>query len=166
MNVRPRLFSSLAAALLLSACEDATTGDSGPATAAEAKALLTGSKWLPAAHTISPGFDIEDDGRIITNVFAIEPACSHDNIMQFTADGKWANDEGPKKCDVGDDQTIRGTWVLSEDADSLYMHNDIEPGEVGLKIVALTARALSVSGSSDNWPDKKARLETFTWKAK
>jgi hypothetical protein len=56
--------------------------------------------------------------------------------------------------------------VLSEDADSLYMHNDIEPGEVGLKIVALTARALSVSGSSDNWPDKKARLETFTWKAK
>jgi hypothetical protein len=166
MKIPAVLLPAAAALLLLSACDDATTGDSVPANSTEAKALLTAASWLPAAHTINPGFDMEDDGHVITNVFAIEPACSHDDIMRFTADGKWINDEGAQKCDAGDPQTTGGTWVLSQDADSLYLNSDDEPGEIGMKVASLTSTSFSLSGSSDNWPDKKSRLETYTWKAK
>jgi hypothetical protein len=166
MKIPAVLLPAAAALLMLSACDDSTTGASSPTTTEGAKALLVGGKWIPAARTINPGFDMMDDGHVITNVFAVEDACEHDDIMQFTADGKWSTDEGAQKCDTDDPQVSGGNWRLSANVDSIYMSDDGEPGEIGAKLVALNASTLSISATSDNWPDDKARVETFTWKAK
>lgn len=166
MSFRPAVLLCAAAGLWLSACED-SSGPALPASAAEAKNLLVAVKWTPAAKTVNPGFDINDDGVIVTNLFAHEEPCQHDDFMQFTADGKWTGDEGPAKCDPEDPQLLSGTWTLTADGDSLIISDDSMPGdELVAKIVGLTSNRLSLTASSDNWPDGATREETFTWKAK
>jgi hypothetical protein len=163
---RYALLPCLAASLLFLACDD-STGPSLPGTPAEAKSLLVGAKWLPAARTINPGFDMLDNGTIVTNVFAIEDACEHDDVMTLTADGKWAGDEGADKCDADAPQISTGTWSLNAAGDSVSITDDSDSqGDVNAKIVALTASVLSLAAASDDWPDGKTRTETFTWKAK
>jgi hypothetical protein len=165
MFLRIALISCLPAALFLGACND-STGPMTPGSASDAKTLLLAAKWMPAARTINPGFDINEDGTIVTNLFAEEDVCEHDDVMTFKADGTFSTDEGPDKCDDSDPQIGTGTWVLNAVGDSLTMKDDSAPKGVPTKIVALNSSTLSLAATGDDWPDRKSRTETFTWKAK
>ena len=146
---------------MLGACDSGTEPDS-----VGSPSLLIGPKWLPAAHTVSPGVDYNDDGVIVTNTFAIEGACDHDDTTRFLSATKWSGDEGASKCDPSSPQIETGTYFFNAAGDSVTMTSDVDGVPTTGKVLALTATKFSVSVRSDNYPDNKSRIETFTWVAK
>lgn len=158
MRIPASLIACFASAYLLSGC-NSSTGPGLP-TPDQAPGLLTAHPWIPAAHSISPPFDVDDDGDADANLFAVEDDCEHDDILTFSADGSWQDDEGPNVCE-GSPQIESGSWSLNAAGDTVSLGNGI-----ALRIIALSATSLSVSGVSDEWPDGAARTEIFTWKAK
>ncbi len=166
MSVRITVIPCIAAVWYLSACDGSPTGPAVPASEAEIVAVLTGSQWMRAGLSITPGFDINADGRVITDLFAEEPACAHDDVFTMKADGTWMNDEGPTKCDVDAPQVGTGTWTLNATHDSLYTDDDSDPDPQVAKIAVLNPSGLSLVAVSTDWPDGQARTQTFTWRAK
>jgi hypothetical protein len=159
MSLRLTLIPCLAAALIFGACDD--DKGSGPTSATGKAALLTGTKWKNSAHTVLPGVDYEEDGVLVTNIFAVEGACVHDDVMSLTADGKWSTDEGPSKCDPSDPQIETGTWAMNSAQDSVTITSDIDHQPMKFKLVELSATKWQFSTKSD-WDDGVDHVDTFT----
>jgi hypothetical protein len=164
MQARVLLAAAVISSLYLAACESSSTGLSVPGSREEIVATLTSKQWMRAALTINPGYDILDNGHVVTNLYATEQACGKDNVLTFTSDGSWTEDEGPTKCDASDPQTTYGDWSLNATSDSMTISSD--EGPLTAKIANLNASTLSLSAASDNWPDGVTRVEQWTWRAK
>lgn len=164
MRTRALFAVSIISALYLAACDSSSTGLSVPGSREEIVALLTSKKWMRAALTINPGFDVLDNGHVVTDLYATEDACGHDNVLTISSDGSWTEDEGPVKCNASDPQTTSGDWSLNATSDSLTVSSDTGPTTA--KIANLNASTLSLVASSNDWPDNVTRVQTFTWRAK
>jgi hypothetical protein len=102
--------------------------------------LLTEKAWLRTALTVNPG--IPAGAITITDLLAqIEP-CVKDDLLKFTADQKYSEEEGATKCNPSDPQIVeKGTWsfnsgetVLTKIASDTTTFNLVELNATTLKL--------------------------------
>jgi hypothetical protein len=73
---------------------------------------LTGKNFKLTALTVNPGLNVS--GTVITDLYTnLMEACEKDNLLSFTADGKYKEDEAGSKCDPTDPQVVTGTWSFN-----------------------------------------------------
>jgi hypothetical protein len=97
--------------------------------------LLTQASWRFGAATVG-GIDVSG---------ALQ-ACQKDNIMTFVATGTGTVDEGPAKCNVGDQQTIPFTWSFQSGETVINISTILFAGGSNtFNIVALNESQLVVS---------------------
>lgn len=158
-----RLMSFLPSSLVLMvlACSDGKS-PTGPSASAK-ESLLTGTKWKVTAHTISPGVDYADDGTLVTDLFAVESQCSHDDITSFSADGKFVMEEGATKCDPADPQQEKGTWSLNAAGDRFTHQSELDSRPMVYQVVELSARKLVLSSPDEGWGDGKSHTDILTF---
>jgi hypothetical protein len=104
------------------------------------KALLTGKQWKLTSWISTPPYEV--DGQLISNVYTLLPACSHDDFIEFNSDGSMIKDEGEEKCNENEPQTTSGTWLLSNDQGILRItfendETDYEIGEISDNFLVL-----------------------------
>ncbi|MEO6096385.1 MAG: hypothetical protein ABIW76_12040 [Fibrobacteria bacterium] len=159
--MRLNLLIPLTLATFMLACND----DKSPTASASGKdAILIGAKWKMTAHTITPAVDYDGNGTLVTNLFAVEHGCGHDDIDSYTSDHKFSFDEGPTKCDASDPQKETGTWSFNSAGDSLTIDSDLDPVPMKLKVVEVSATKLVLSSSDDSWGDG-VHTEVLTFSA-
>jgi hypothetical protein len=164
MRMRVLFAVPIISAFYLTACESSSEGLAVPGGKDDMLANLTGKEWVRSALTISPGYDIYNDGRVISDLYAAEDACRRDDLLTFTAEGIWKVDEGPSKCHVSDPQTGTGEWTFNAAVDSMIITES--SGTFTAKIRTLNATTLSLAGISDYWGDGQTRIQTATFRAK
>lgn len=85
------------------------------------KEFLVGKKWQMTGYTVNPGMD-DGEGHIITDVYAVLPACMKDDYTEYFADGTGAQDDSADKC-AGSPQRETFNWSLKADG-SMEGHAD------------------------------------------
>lgn len=157
-----RPLPSLLAAALLAAC----SGEKTPSpSASDAEALLTGAKWKLSAHTISPAIDWDGDGTMVTNMYAVNGDCVHDDIATYAPDHTFTIDEGAGKCDPSDPQQEKGTWSLDDAGDRLTLDSEIDAEPVVMRLAGINPSKLILT-RTQTWPeDGITHTETFTFAA-
>nr|WP_295870222.1 hypothetical protein [uncultured Chitinophaga sp.] len=78
------------------------------------KEFLVGKKWQLSAYTVNPGID-DGEGQVITDLYAVFPACMKDDFTEYFANGTAAEDEGPTKCSPASPQRRTFNWDLKAD---------------------------------------------------
>ena len=164
MRMRALLSVSIFSAFYLTACDSSSEGLAVPGSKDDMLANLTSKQWVRAALTINPGYDILNDGHVVSDLYAAEDACRHDDVLTFSDNGIWKWDEGPTKCHVSDPQSSTGEWSFNAALDSMTITDP--SGSFTAKISTLNATTLSLVGISDYWPDGQTRIETTTWRAR
>lgn len=102
---------------------------------------ITGKNFVMTAWTIDPPVDAGTGP--FSDLFALLPACTKDDITIFNADGTMIDDEGATKCDPGDPQTDEGTWSFVDNETKLSITFDNETQV--MDIVELTENTLKLS---------------------
>ena len=75
--------------------------------------LLTGKDWTVVSLEVDPPVVVED--KEYSDVWEWVPECLKDNILNFSPDGTYVQDEGGAKCNDQTPQEKNGTWSFSED---------------------------------------------------
>ena len=122
----------------LSTLESCTKdGDSGSGAAAVTKAgLLSSSGWVMKSMVATFPAPVGD-----MDVYALEDACSKDDIINFNSNKTVTGDEGATKCDPADPQTTDdGTWELASNDTKLVLTEDGDVTE--FTITSLTSSEL------------------------
>ena len=65
-------------------------------------------------------------------------ACDRDDCTNFNSDGTLTFDEGATKCDPADPQTTTGSWVLSNDGNTLTITDNTTMLTIASTVVELT----------------------------
>lgn len=78
------------------------------------KEFLIGKKWQLSAYTANPGI-ADEEGHVVTDIYAVLPACIKDDFTEYFADGTAAEDEGPTKCAPANPQRRTFNWTLKAD---------------------------------------------------
>jgi Lipocalin-like domain len=75
--------------------------------------LLTEKAWLTTAIAVNPG--IPAGNEKITDLFAQFQPCVNDNILTFSSDKTYSEEEGATKCNSSDSQMVEmGKWSFNE----------------------------------------------------
>ena len=94
----------------IASCSEDKKEDPAPKTRAE---LLMAKSWSVTGET-------ETVGSTTTDVFADNyEACELDDTFKFLAGSILTYDQGKIKCDPNEDQSITGSWALSENDNKL-----------------------------------------------
>ena len=75
--------------------------------------LITSGNWKITALTIVPGYDIDGDGDLDTDIFQDFDLCEKDDYYIFKSNGVLEVDEGPSKCQPSDPQLTTGSWSFA-----------------------------------------------------
>ena len=136
--MRTRKFVLMLAVVALISCEKGEDSKSG-ATKME---LITKAAWKYDHAAL----DVNKDGQVDTDLPAgFVEACDKDNTLLFKANGSGIADEGPTKCDQGDDQSTNFTWSFENDEKNLVFEQSIFSGIDGeVKILALSDTKLEL----------------------
>ena len=104
--------------------------------------LITKAAWKYEHAAL----DVNKDGQVDTDLPAgFVEACDKDNTLLFKADGSGVADEGPSKCDQGNNQTTNFTWAFENDEKNLVFEQSIFTGIDGVvKIVTLSDSKLEL----------------------
>jgi len=70
---------------------------------------LSNKNFKLTAATIDPGVPV--GGATITDWYAQMDDCQKDDLLMFSDNGTYKDDEGATKCNTSDPQTTTGTWV-------------------------------------------------------
>jgi hypothetical protein len=134
----PRLLLFLSFSFLFLRCSD----DDEPTTPAE---LLLGS-WGMTANTWSPAYDVDGNGQLITDEFALYPSCEKDDIYIFKESNVGEVNEGNTKCNAADPQSVPYTYLLKTNNTQLNISFSGQGITIGLDfdIVQLDATTLKV----------------------
>jgi hypothetical protein len=68
--------------------------------------------WRKTADNWSPAYDISGNGQLVTDAYALYPACEKDNMYIFKTGNIGEENEGPVKCDFADPQSKPFTYLL------------------------------------------------------
>jgi hypothetical protein len=139
-----KLFLLAICSLFLIACNKSPTA---PATKTD---LITNKNWVMTSATINPGVNI--NGVVITDMYAQLPPCIKDNIMRFSSNGTYVDDEGATVCSAGAPQTTPGTWAFSPNETVVTMSLSGNSPESYI-IESLTANSFVISNTSSGWGD-------------
>ncbi|HYJ37611.1 MAG TPA: DUF5004 domain-containing protein [Chitinophagaceae bacterium] len=75
--------------------------------------LITTGQWKIIALTQVPGYDIDGDGDLDTDIFQDFDICEKDDYYIFKSNGIFDVNEGPSKCDASDPQVVSGSWSFA-----------------------------------------------------
>ena len=103
--------------------------------------LLTNGQWKVISFTVTPPVDLDGDGDVDSDAYALMDACERDDYFIFKRDGKYEINEGATKCDASDPQTEVLDWSFVNDEKELIMDGD------RLTIHELSGSRLRLSGS-------------------
>jgi hypothetical protein len=132
----------------------------------EKAALLTGSKWRLASHTIVPAIDWDANGTLITDLLEEHGDCLRDDVASYASDHSYTIEEGGQKCDPADPEVEKGTWSLEPAEDGLTLHSELDPDPIAFSIARISATQL-VLRRTQVWPeDGNSHTETLTFVAK
>ena len=70
---------------------------------------ISNKNFKLTAATIDPG--VPTGGTTITDWYAQMDDCEKDDLINFSENGTYKDDEGATKCATSDPQTTTGTWV-------------------------------------------------------
>jgi hypothetical protein len=124
---------------------------------------ITGKNFVMTAWTIDPPVDI--GAGPFSDLFALLPACTKDDITVFNADGTMTLDEGASKCEQGDPQTTSGTWSFIDNETKLS--TTVDGNTQVMDIVELTENTLRLSyeETEDYGDGEKTYTNTITFTA-
>lgn len=87
--------------------------------------LLTGKNWKITAATIDPAIDWNDNGTLVTDIYAQLAPCEQDDLTKFNTNFTVTEDEGAIKCDSLAPQTTNtAIWAWSTNETVLTIDND------------------------------------------
>ena len=105
-------------------------------------ALLVGKSWAWTGYTLALG------SAAATDQYSSLAACKKDNIVKFTADGKYSEDEGATKCNASDPQIAEsGTWIFSNNLTAITVTPTGQSFKVA-QLLELTATTLKIYDNS------------------
>lgn len=133
-------FSCCLAAVLLGTTSSCEKTGPDPVDLTKTEILTTG-QWKMSAYILTPPVDIDGDGTLDSDAYALLMPCVKDNYMILKKGGEMETNEGPTKCNDGDPQIKTSTWALS--------NNDTEITIDGMQgtIQELTSSQLRVKTS-------------------
>lgn len=111
--------------------------------------LLCDKDYKLTASTVSPAF------QGTTNYFSLLQSCNTDDILRFAQAGTFTWDEGPTMCQGVTQQTVSGTWALSNNNSTLTL--TVGGAQVVWTVVAIDGNILKVS-----WQGNDTQGNTYT----
>jgi Domain of unknown function (DUF5004) len=90
--------------------------------------LITAGQWKIIALTLVPGYDIDGDGDLDTDIFQDFDICEKDDFYVFKSNGIFEVNEGPSKCDASDPQVVSGSWSFANQEKEIIL--DGSPGTI------------------------------------
>ncbi|MCB2378692.1 DUF5004 domain-containing protein [Hymenobacter sp. BT635] len=137
------LLALFALTALVSSCKK--DSESEPAPKAQTKTeLLSGKNWVLTAQTVDPGL-VDDDGKVVTDLFPYIDDCNKDDLMRFETAGSCTLNEGASRCVPTDPQQYSGTW--SFDSNETVLKTTMQGlGSSSYNIIELSDKTLKVSG--------------------
>ncbi len=90
--------------------------------------LITTGQWKIIALTLVPGYDIDGDGDIDTDIFQDFDLCEKDDYYIFKSNGIFEVNEGPSKCDASDPQVVSANWSFANQEKEIIL--DGTPGTI------------------------------------
>jgi hypothetical protein len=90
--------------------------------------LITSGHWQIIALTIEPGYDIDGDGDLDTDIFQDFDLCEKDDYFVFKSNGELEVNEGNSKCTPSDPQVTTGTWSFANQEKDIIF--DGTPGSI------------------------------------
>lgn len=84
--------------------------------------LLTSGSWKLTAANADPAIDINQDGVVENDIFAVLPTCFKDNLFIFKTNNTYVVDEGATKCNVSDPQIMESSnWKFSDNESNIMI---------------------------------------------
>ena len=111
----------LAFVTLFSSCNNDDDEDVTPVSAKVG--LLTRPKtWKISAFTINPGVQLQENGPVVTDLYAALGSTYQDNVIRFTANPNvYLREEGTTKSQFDDQIGDVGDWFLSADENAIIL---------------------------------------------
>ena len=111
----------LAFVTLFSSCNN--DDDEGVAPVSARVGLLTRPKtWKISAFTINPGVQLQQNGPLVTDLYAAFGSTYQDNIIRFTANPNvYLREEGGTKGQFDDQIGDVGDWYMSSDENAIVL---------------------------------------------
>ncbi len=123
-NSLTRPLSSLALGLLLFATSCKKNADPNPLGIS-----VSGKTYRIASFTITPGVDLDGDGKPDTDLTILMDECKLDDTVTLQAGGKISVSFGATKC-PDDNSTDGGTWTYDDTRKTLKTVDKDEPTSV------------------------------------
>ncbi|MGN7823959.1 hypothetical protein ACTJJB_27795 [Chitinophaga sp. 22536] len=124
------------------------------------KEFLIGKKWQLSAYTANPGMD-DGEGHVITDIYAVFPACMKDDFTEYFADGTGAEDEGATKCAAGNPQRRTFNWNLKADGTLEGRGDDDFTGTYRAEKISNTSYKVTGTGHFKDDPAQRTIVLTF-----
>ncbi|TGE20479.1 DUF5004 domain-containing protein [Hymenobacter aquaticus] len=138
------LLALFATTVLVSSCKKENDSEPGPKAQTKTE-LLSGKDWVMTAQTVDPGL-VDDNGKVVTDLFPYLNACDKDDLMRFETNGSCTLNEGPSRCDPSSPQQYTGSW--SFDSNETVLKTTLQGmGSSSYNIVELSDKTLKVSGT-------------------
>lgn len=125
------------------------TGGGGGGGGQSTVQLLCDKDYKLTASTISPAF------QGTTNYFSMLETCNTDDILRFAQAGTFTWDEGPTMCQGVTQQTVSGSWALSNNNSTLTL--TVGGSQVTWTVVTIDGNILKVS-----WQGNDQQGNTYT----
>ncbi|UKJ08521.1 lipocalin family protein [Solitalea lacus] len=143
-----------------SACNSDNDDDTTLSPSNGTKTQLVGKKWKITAMAIAPGFDLDGDGDLETDLYNYTPTCTKDDYVIFKDNGKSEAYSGPNLC-IGEDGAVEnGTWALESNNTKMKVVDS--EGETFIwNIVSLNNNTFKVS-YTETFEDEEGQQHTQT----
>ena len=86
--------------------------------------IITSGTWKLIALSTEPGYDVDGDGHIDTDLFAFYDLCEKDDYFTFKSNGTYEINEGPTKCDPSDPQVYTSDWQFANNETEIIIDGD------------------------------------------
>lgn len=107
--------------------------------------ILTGNDWIITGFTIFPAIDINDDGNLITDVYAIlVDECYRDNTYSFAENGIVTVRENINICEEEPD-SYTSEWSMNEAETEITIIEDGDPDNFIIESMTPSKMVLSFS---------------------
>ena len=126
--------------------------------------LLTGKNWKFTAATVDPAIDLNFDGTLDTDYYALLAPCNQDNLTKFNTNFTVTFDEGAIKCDSLAPQTTNtAIWAWSTNETVLTIDNDGTGPNTPYSIDVLELTATKFKANQTLTLDTVNYVFTATW---
>ncbi len=107
--------------------------------------ILIGNDWIITGVTIFPAIDINDDGNLVTDIYAILiEECYRDNTYSFAENGIVTVRESTNICE-GEPDSYTSQWSMNEAESEITITEDGYPDNYIIESMTTSKMVLSFS---------------------